>query len=102
MDVWAVAGFLTGFAFWITGLLLAAYLDLRIHALRKSGDLPLKTPQLFSYGLGSVYPKISLLYSRGFREIDGHTGLLTPAIRIFLPLGAALCVGSAAWHMFSR
>ena len=108
MNAWAVACFLGGFACWMTGLFLAFYLDLRIHALRQSGDLPHKTPQLFALGFSwigggfGIFPRLSPLYSREFREIDGHTRLLAPVIRVFLPLGPALFVAGVTWDFLSR
>lgn len=69
---------------------LLVYLDLRLHALKQSGDLPASTPQLFGFaaGLSGAGQTIDLplLYSRRYREIDGHTRALVPIVRVTLPL----------------
>ena len=74
----------------VVTLTLSVYLDLRLHALRQSGDLPRSTPQLFGFA-GSpagVWQTIDLplLYSRRYREIDRHTRLLVPIVRVSLPM----------------
>jgi hypothetical protein len=83
-------------ASWAITLGLMAYLDLRVHALMQSGDLPKSTPQLmgFSWGLG-IRPIIAMcraLYSRRYRETDGHTRLLVPIVRIGVPLSPILAL----------
>lgn len=83
------------FGLGMSAIFLALYLDLRIDALKRSGDLPGKTPQLFG-GMGQI--DLGHLYSRRFREIDAHTRRLVPFIRIALPLAAALMLGSVAWN----
>ncbi|MFJ6025525.1 hypothetical protein ACIQC9_13120 [Brevundimonas sp. NPDC092305] len=74
----------------ILTLILLLYLDLRLHALKQSGDLPASTPQLFGFG-GNVLgagQTIDLLelYSRRYREIDTHTRRFVPVVRVSLPL----------------
>ncbi len=73
----------------ITAALLL-YLDLRLHALKQSGDLPASTPQLFGFAgnFAGVWQTIDLplLYSRHYREIDPHTRRLVPIVRVTLPL----------------
>ena len=69
---------------------LLVYLDLRLLALKHSGDLPASTPQLFGLaaGLSGAGQTIDLplLYSRRYREIDGHTRAIVPIVRVTLPL----------------
>jgi hypothetical protein len=70
------------------GLLL--YLDLRLHALKQSSDLPASTPQIFGFsgGFSGIWQTIDLplLYSRRYREIDRHTRRFVPIVRVTLPL----------------
>lgn len=74
----------------IVTLALLVYLDLRLHALKQSGDLPTSTPQLFGFagGFAGVWQTVDLplLYSRRYREIDRHTRRLVPVVRVTLPL----------------
>ncbi|MFC5344888.1 hypothetical protein ACETK8_02655 [Brevundimonas staleyi] len=104
MSGWAVLIFLGGFASWMVGLFLALYLDLRLHALKQSGDLP-RAPRLYGFGLSGIGIGLTLdfrrLYSREFREIDGHTRRLVPIIRIALPLGLMLAIGSVALSLLT-
>lgn len=69
---------------------LLVYLDMRLNALKQTGDLPASTPQLFGFsgGLSSLGQTIDLplLYSRRYREIDGHTRALVPIVRVTMPL----------------
>jgi hypothetical protein len=78
----------------VATLALLMYLDLRLAALKQSGDLPASTPRLFgcSGGLSSVGQTIDLqlLYSRQYREVDGHTRALVPIVRVTLPLTPVL------------
>jgi hypothetical protein len=80
-------------------LALLVYLDLRINALKQSGDLPAATPQLFGFsrGLSAVGQTVDLplLYSREYRTIDNHTRLLVPVIRVTLPLTPILLLAAA-------
>jgi len=82
----------------VATLALAMYLDLRIAALKQSGDLPSSTPRLFGFsgGLSSVGQTINLplLYSRQYREIDGHTRALVPIVRMTLPLTPVLLLAA--------
>ena len=75
-------------------LVLIAYLSLRIDSLRRSGDLPASTPEVFVLGSspwgGGMSLNIGLLYSRQYRELDGHTRRLVPLIRVLLPLAPVL------------
>lgn len=86
-----VAIFVFGWGLVGVGLVLAVYIDLRIHALRQSGDLPQKTDQLMGW---SVSIDFGYLYSSRLRLLDSHTRRLVPIIRVALPLGAILCVAS--------
>ena len=71
-------------------LALLVYLDLRLHALKQSGDLPVSTPQIFGLagGLSTFGQTIDLplLYSRRYRETDSHTRALVPIVRVTLAL----------------
>lgn len=100
MSHWEVAAFLCGFTSWGVGLLLSLYIDLRIHALKQSGDLPPRTPQLFGFGSSGLGVGLTLnfrrLYSREFRQIDAHTRRLVPIVRVALPLGLVLASASIA------
>lgn len=79
-------------------LVLLVYLDLRINALKQSGALSASAPQLFGFsrGLSAVGQTIDLpiLYSRRYREIDGHTRALAPIVRVTLPLTPILLVAA--------
>jgi hypothetical protein len=90
--------FFCGGGFFAVGLFLALYLDLRIHALRQSGDLPESTRQLFGWsgplGGGGIGVDVVYLYGEQFRRIDKHTRRLAPIIRIALPLGIAFVLMS--------
>ncbi|NJC40846.1 hypothetical protein GGQ87_001104 [Brevundimonas alba] len=80
----------------VVTLALLLYLDLRLHALKQSGDLPASTPRLFglSRGFSSVGQTIDLplLYSRRYRLTDRHTRLFVPILRVTLPLFPILLV----------
>ena len=80
-------------------LALLVYLDLRLHALRQSGDLPASTPRLFGFARNftGVWQTIDLplLYSRHYREIDAHTRRLVPIVRVTLPLIPVLLLAAA-------
>lgn len=82
-----------------TTLALLLYLDLRLHALKQSGDLPASTPQVFGFGANfmAVWQAINLalLYSRRYREIDAHTRRLAPVIWLTLPLTPILVLAAA-------
>ncbi len=71
----------------VTGLLLATYLDLRIDALVRTGDLPRDTPRIWGWNGLNLGISLETLYSRRLRETDGHTRALVPIIRVALPLG---------------
>lgn len=85
----AVVLFALGWLAWGIGLFLALYLDLRIHALRQSGDLPRKTDQLLGWNVGV---DVGYLYSSRLRLLDGHTRALVPIIRAAFPTGAFLAI----------
>lgn len=74
----------------VVTLALLVYLDLRLHALKQTGDLPASTPQLFGFagGFAGVWQTVDLplLYSRRYREVDGQTRRLVPIVRIALLL----------------
>jgi hypothetical protein len=82
----------------VATLALLMYLDLRLAALKQSGDIPASTQQLFGFsgGLSSVGQTIDLplLYSRQYREIDGHTRALVPIVRVTLPLTPVLLLAA--------
>lgn len=82
----------------VVTLALLIYLDLRLHALKQSGDLPSSTPQLFGFtgGISGVWQTIDLplLYSRRYREIDRHTRRLVPIVRVTVPLIPVLLAAS--------
>ena len=80
--------FFIGFIAMMIALPLAIYLHLRIDALRRTGDLPADTPDLFGWGYGGLGPSLSLLFSRSFREVDGHTRRLVPIVRLGLTIGS--------------
>lgn len=75
-------------------LILLVYLSLRNDALRRSGDLPASTPEVFVLGFGplggGLNLDIGLLYSRQYREVDSHTRRFVPLIRVLLPLAPVL------------
>ena len=73
----------------MTGLLLAIYLELRIDALVRSGDLPKDSPRIWGWTGVQLGISLGALYSRRLRETDAHTRALVPIIRVALPL--ALC-----------
>ena len=74
----------------VVTLALLLYLDLRLHALKQSGDLPPSTPRLFGFsgGFAGVWQTVDLplLYSRHYREIDPHTQRFVPIVRVTLLL----------------
>ena len=83
----------------VVTLALLFYLDLRLPALKQSGDLPPSTPQLFGFsgGFAGVWQTIDLplLYSRRYREIDLHTRRFVPIVRVTLPLIPILLLAAA-------
>ena len=83
----------------VTSIALLLYLDLRLHALKQSGDLPASTPRLFGIGgtFAGVWQTVDLplLYSRRYRDIDTHTRRLVPIIRVTLPLTPVLVLAAA-------
>ena len=83
----------------VVTLALLVYLDLRLHALRRAGDLPASTPRLFgiSWGFAGAWQTLDLplLYSRHYREIDAHTRRFVPIVRITLPLVPVLLLAAA-------
>ena len=83
----------------VVTLALLVYLDLRLHALRRSGDLPASTPQLFGFsgGFAGVWQTLDLplLYSRHYRETDGHTRRFVPIVRVTLPLIPVLLLAAS-------
>ena len=83
----------------VVTLTLLFYLDLRLHALKQSGDLPASTPRLFGFAgnFAGVWQTIDLplLYSRHYREIDPHTRRFVPIVRITLPLVPILMVAAS-------
>lgn len=80
-------------------LALLIYLDLRLQALRQSGDLPASTPQLFGFsgGFAGVWQTLDLplLYSRHYRETDAHTRRIVPIVRVTLPLIPVLLLAAS-------
>lgn len=79
--------FFIAFIAMMIALPLAMYLYLRIDALRRTGDLPADTPDLFGWGYGGIGLDFALLFSRSFREVDSHTRRLVPIIRVGLTIG---------------
>lgn len=81
---------------WALALCLIFYLSLRLDALKRSGDLPPSTPEIFTLGFrpwgGGMSIDIMELYSRRYREVDSHTRRLVPIIRLLLPLTPVLIV----------
>lgn len=79
---------------------LLGYLDLRLHALKQSRNLPSSTPQLFCFsgGFAGVWQTLdlALLYSRRYREIDRHTRLFVPIVRVTLPMIPVLLLAAVA------
>lgn len=87
---------ITAFACWMMAIALLVYLSLRLDALKRSGDLPPSTPEIFTLGLrpwgGGMSINLMELYSRRYREVDGSTRRLVPIIRVLLPLAPMLVV----------
>ncbi|WP_420470193.1 hypothetical protein [Brevundimonas sp. FT23042] len=81
---------------WAIALCLIFYLSLRLDALKRSGNLPPSTPEIFTLGFrpwgGGMSINILELYSRRYREVDGHTRRFVPIIRVLLPLAPVLLV----------
>jgi hypothetical protein len=81
---------------WASALCLLLYLSLRLDALKRSGDLPPSTPEIFTLGFrpwgGGMSLDFMELYSRRYREVDSHTRRLVPIIRVLLPLTPVLIV----------
>lgn len=80
---------------WSLGGILWVYLDLRIHALRQSGDLP--RPSRRGRRLSGPYTAtgraiegFKVLYSQDYLETDAHSRRLVPVIRVCVPLAVAL------------
>lgn len=83
----------------VATLALLLYLDLRLHALKQCGTLPASTPQLFGFagGFAGVWQTVDLplLYSRQYREIDGHTRRFVPIVRVTLLFVPILLLAAA-------
>ena len=83
----------------VATLALLLYLDLRLHALKRCGALPASTPQLFGFagGFAGVWQTVDLplLYSRQYREIDGHTRRFVPIVRVTLLFVPILLLAAA-------
>jgi hypothetical protein len=83
---------------WTVTVVLIVYLDLRVHALRQTGDLPATTPDLLGlgYGFSGKWKAIDLpaLYSRDYRTLDAHTRRVVPIVRITLPLSPLLLLAA--------
>ncbi|SFS33112.1 hypothetical protein [Brevundimonas viscosa] len=83
---------------WFVTVCLLAYLDLRVYALRQSGDLPPTAPDIvgLGYGFSGRWRGIDIpaLYSRAYRMLDGHTRRIVPVVRVTLPLGPVLLLAS--------
>lgn len=71
----------------MAALLLTTYLELRIDALVRTGDLPRDTPRIWGWDGLNLGISLETLYSRRLRETDRHTRALVPIIRVALPLG---------------
>ncbi len=100
-----LAVFALGWTFWMIGLTLVTYLDLRIHALVQTGDLPPNSPRFWVWtglfrGFQDSVAGMKALYGAPYRLVDGHTRALVPAIRILLPVGAVLAVLGLLVHQF--
>lgn len=67
-------------------MLLIIYLELRVHALVQSGDLPEETLKFFQrrWSGGNYGYDLERLFSRRFKEVDSHARRLVPIVQIAL------------------
>ncbi len=83
---------------WTVTVVLIVYLDLRVHALRQTADLPATTPTLLGLGHGFSGPwkgiDLPVLYSRDYRTLDAHTRRFVPVVRVTLPLSPLLLMAA--------
>lgn len=90
---------------YVISLLLMVYLDLRLHALKQSGDLSRQAPQLIVLrwiSFFAVVETLQTLYSRPYRLLETHTRRLVPIIRVLYPFGIGLIISSAISFAMAR
>ena len=78
---------------------LAAYVDLHVRGLRRSGSVPPSTPTLF---YGAMTLDVTVLYGRDYRTIDATTRRLVPIVRVLVPLAFAVIAGILGWGYLNQ